>query len=80
MVLTKQLREYPPCPFWYSPLAHAQLVFEDAYLMIHESDGESWADALRYRMHDSAEDPLSPSELTSLLLTPDAASVGDDNF
>jgi hypothetical protein len=50
-----------------SPLAHAQVVVEDACLMIHDADGESWADALRYKMHDTAHDPLSPSELTSLL-------------
>ena len=37
-------------------MAHA--VFEDAYLLIANSDGEEWADKLRYQMHDNPADPL----------------------
>jgi hypothetical protein len=43
------------------------VVFEDAFMMINKADGEAWADALRYKMHETAESPLSASELTSLL-------------
>lgn len=48
-------------------LTLAQVVFEDTFLMIHDADGEAWADALRYKMHQTAQDPISPSEMTGLL-------------
>ena len=50
-------------------LGFAQTVFEDTFMMIHDADGESWADALRYKMHQNAQEPLSPTELTGLLNT-----------
>lgn len=49
------------------------MVFEDAFMMIHDADGEAWADALRYKMHQTARDPLSPSELSALLRISDFA-------
>ena len=51
----------------YRILMLAQVVFEDTFLMIHDADGEAWADALRYKMHQTAQDPISPSEMTALL-------------
>lgn len=45
------------------------MAFEDTYLMIHEVDGEAWADGLRYKMHENAGDPVSPSELSGLVGT-----------
>ena len=35
------------------------MVFEDTYLMIHDADGEEFADALRYKMHEDAKAPVS---------------------
>eukprot|EP00934_Nitzschia_sp_Nitz4_P000145 Nitzschia sp. Nitz4//scaffold241_size29735//19932//20472//NITZ4_008028-RA/size29735-snap-gene-0.32-mRNA-1//1//CDS//3329543781//145//frame0 len=49
-------------------LHSVRMVFEDTLMMVHESDGEAWADALSYRMHENAQDPLTPSELSHLLL------------
>lgn len=50
-----------------SPLLGAQVVFEDCFIMMEEADGQSWGDALRYKMHPCTGDPISPSELTALL-------------
>jgi hypothetical protein len=56
-------------------LSYAQMVFEDTFLMIHDADGEAWADALRYKMHQTAGDPISPTELTGLLRATDMPPV-----
>ncbi len=42
-----------------SIIVYARMVFEDTYLMIHDADGEEWADTIRYKMHDQAADPVT---------------------
>jgi hypothetical protein len=42
-----------------SALAYARTVFEDTYMLIHDTDGQEWADALRYRMHANASEPIT---------------------
>jgi hypothetical protein len=49
-----------------SCLAYARMVFEDAYLMLDDADGQVWADTVRYKMHDRAGDPVT--EQSGLLL------------
>jgi len=34
-------------------LAYARMVFEDTYLLVHDADGEEWADAVRNKMHEN---------------------------
>ena len=38
--------------FNQSVLAFARICFEDTYMLIHDTDGQEWADALRRRMHE----------------------------
>jgi hypothetical protein len=42
-----------------SVLAFARIVFEDTYMLIHDTDGQEWADSLRYRMHENASEPIT---------------------
>jgi len=43
----------------FDVLAYARVVFEDTYMLIHDTDGQEWADSLRYRMHENASEPIS---------------------
>lgn len=51
----------------FSVLAYAKMCFEDTYLLIDDTDGQEWADALRYRLHEDANDPVSATEESVLI-------------
>jgi hypothetical protein len=35
------------------------MVFEDSYLLVHDTDGEEWADGLRYKMDEKVAEPVT---------------------
>ena len=41
-----------------SVLLVTRKVFEDTYLLVHDEDGEEWADALRYRINERVAFPV----------------------